>query len=354
MDLPPEAAGGMVISAWQYQHDWSSDSESSDDDSSRNSSSNDDKESMEIPPMSKRRSTEILMGKRQHHRRYTAFQNEALNKIVPPSSTKQAPTNEPDQIRPTTQPLFTIPKDDMNKASTKSPVLSSTAVQQPVLGIDNEGVNRIQTPVVHVNDTNAAEKLHSPRPQRYFRPSVTASEQPILNLPLYNHEYVHSRSYACLYRSMTGSMDYDVPDTSDSNFHDSIVRRPGFESVSKLLADDPLETQPIYRKYEELRYRIVFHIQHELSEMEAILRRMDEKIQYAIHSREISSEDSFITPSEEYQEQALAEMKQRRTLLLGRIFEKIQQYGKSHNCLIFCEILNLVRSCFVIVYWCAI
>ena len=224
-------------------------------------------------------------------------------------------------------------------AMSPSPSFQSAVSSNEAMQTEN---GRVQTPVVQVNDTSVTESLHSPRPQRYFRPSVTSSEEPVPSLPLYddmrnyagpgpfpNSQYNYSMNFE-------GQARYDYPEAHNhpSQDHplDTLYRLPGFESLSKTLAQNDSKLDPIYRGFGEIRHRIALHLQHEISQLEEALHKLDREIQNANTNDTATSVPSFsISPDGHfrgYVHQDVLLLKHKRTLLLGRIFEKLQQYGE--------------------------
>jgi hypothetical protein len=340
MENHSESTNENTVSAWSYRHDWSSDSCSSDEDSSRSSSA---EPAHSLHPLEKTSNalTTSESGVLQDGICRTASSNEAVraesgtfvlqNIINDQSKPAESATGRQSKLANTLKLEF---------AMSPSPSFQSAVSSNEGMQKDN---GRVQTPVVQVNDTSVAESLHSPRPQRYFRPSVTCSEEPVQSLPLYDdiRTYAGPGSFPTSQynysMNMEGHPRYDYPEAQNPSLQDhpldTLYRLPGFELISKALAQKASELDPIYRGFEEMRHRIALHLQHEISQLEEALHKLDREIQsVSTNDTATSTPPSLsISPDGHFRghvHQDVLLMKHQRTLLLGRIFEKLQQYGK--------------------------
>ncbi|KAL6167756.1 hypothetical protein ACJQWK_07160 [Exserohilum turcicum] len=88
---------------------------------------------------------------------------------------------------------------------------------------------------------------------------------------------------------------------------------------------------PVYRKFEHLNHRVLLHLQDETCELEEELRRLDECIAH------LSPKDpsGYAYPASRRNDARYGgELHFKRTELLGRIFQKLEQYSES-SCSIF-------------------
>jgi hypothetical protein len=348
MENHSESVNENSVTAWSYQHDWSSDSCSSDEDSSRSSTA-EPAHSLHRPEKPSKvwnmpKSVVLQEGVRSTTSSSEAPSTESgacvesqVAKVISDPVDNAIKTDSMDeQSRVASTAKLDFHK---NPPSPPSPPRSIAALEEK-MHTENE---RAQTPVVRVNDTSAAESLHSPRPQRYFRPSVTRSEDPAPSLPLYDD----IRAYTGLPHFPTSQYNYPIsnegqppytyPEAVNPSIQehplDTLNRLPGFESLSKTLSQQSSELDPIYRGFEEIRHRIALHLQHEISQLEDALHKLDREIQTtnASQTTNSTSPSSTIGPDGHlrgYMRHDVLLLKHKRTLLLGRIFEKIQQYGK--------------------------
>jgi peptidoglycan/xylan/chitin deacetylase (PgdA/CDA1 family) len=82
---------------------------------------------------------------------------------------------------------------------------------------------------------------------------------------------------------------------------------------------------PMYRKFEHLNHRVLLHLQDETSELEEELRNLDECIAQ-ITPRDA---DGYAYPASRRGDARFGgEMHFKRTELLGRIYQKLEQYSK--------------------------
>ena len=81
----------------------------------------------------------------------------------------------------------------------------------------------------------------------------------------------------------------------------------------------------MYRKFEHLNHRVLLHLQDETCELEEELRHLDECI------AQVSQKDAegYAYPASRRNDARYgSEMHFKRTELLGRIFQKLEQYSK--------------------------
>ncbi|KXT01653.1 hypothetical protein AC578_2760 [Pseudocercospora eumusae] len=111
-----------------------------------------------------------------------------------------------------------------------------------------------------------------------------------------------------------------VPDAPDS----SQVTIAGYEMLARELTNDSSSVKPMYRKFSYLNHRILLHLQDELQELEERLRIVDEIVAQLDHSSEQT------TPASRRGDAAFGgDWHHQRTLLLGRIFQKTEQYNRA-------------------------
>lgn len=113
-----------------------------------------------------------------------------------------------------------------------------------------------------------------------------------------------------------------APDTLDLA-HGNLT---GYEMLATELANRESSFKPLYRKFEYLHHRVLLHVQDELSELEEQLRAIDQTIAQI----DTGSCDGHKTPPSRRGEAFHGnEIHHRRTYLLGRIFQKTEQYNKA-------------------------
>jgi hypothetical protein len=104
---------------------------------------------------------------------------------------------------------------------------------------------------------------------------------------------------------------------------------------SKGGASSPGIIIPVYRKFEQLNHRVLLHLQDEICELEEELRYLDRCI------AQISPRDGtgHIQPASRRGDARYGnELHHRRTELLGRVFQKLEQYSESSALL--CHVTN--------------
>lgn len=107
----------------------------------------------------------------------------------------------------------------------------------------------------------------------------------------------------------------DAPDRSQ-------VTIAGYELLARELSTHDSAIKPIYRKFSYLNHRILLHLQDELQELEERLRTVDEIV--------AQSERESPQPASRRGDAAFGgDWHQQRTLLLGRIFQKTEQYNRA-------------------------
>jgi hypothetical protein len=95
---------------------------------------------------------------------------------------------------------------------------------------------------------------------------------------------------------------------------------------SKGGASSPGTIIPVYRKFEQLNHRVLLHLQDEICELEEELRYLDRCI------AQISPRDGtgHVQPASRRGDARYGnELHHRRTELLGRVFQKLEQYSES-------------------------
>ncbi|KAF7185568.1 hypothetical protein HII31_13065 [Pseudocercospora fuligena] len=111
-----------------------------------------------------------------------------------------------------------------------------------------------------------------------------------------------------------------VPDAPDP----SQVTIAGYEMLARELSNDSSSVKPMYRKFSYLNHRILLHLQDELQELEERLRTVDEIVAQLDHTSEQT------TPASRRGDAAFGgDWHHQRTLLLGRIFQKTEQYNRA-------------------------
>jgi hypothetical protein len=198
--------------------------------------------------------------------------------------------------------------------------------------------------------------LHSPRPQRNYRPTVTSGMEPS-PLPLYDQTvppfyysypgpWPHSPGYPLpnphlphghmYYPNPAGSPEGGEPPLRMSREDRKLA---GYELLASKLSRASREDLrdagpiPLYRRFEALNHRILLHLQDEISEMEEELNILDEDLAEEIHalspSTKVSKGQGSPPASRRADARLGGERHFRRTELLGRIFLKLGQYSKS-------------------------
>lgn len=100
----------------------------------------------------------------------------------------------------------------------------------------------------------------------------------------------------------------------------------GYELIAVKLTEAAPVIRPLYRKFEQLEHRVLLHLQDEISVLEERLRPLDEVLTQ--WSR--ADEETADKPSSRRQDLWHGtELHHRRTLLLGEIYLKLEQYRKS-------------------------
>jgi hypothetical protein len=178
MDLQSESTHFNVMNACDYQHDWSSDSDSSRQPSPRSSSAS--KHSVDNRDTGCDIVGSPKLGNLLKDDCYTAF-----------SQTNTCTSNTIcTAVQVTDDHLPTHEITDIESGSRAEKISEDVKLQLPMENqfscdealaarVEQNGSEpeRAQTPVLQIHDTSASESLHSPRPQRYLRPNVTNSEQ---------------------------------------------------------------------------------------------------------------------------------------------------------------------------------
>lgn len=96
----------------------------------------------------------------------------------------------------------------------------------------------------------------------------------------------------------------------------------GYELLARELSDRPHDITPMYRKFEYLHHRVLLHLQDELSELEEHLRITDEFL------TQLARNDSGSPANPASRRKEWYSGDHRRTDLLGRIFQKQEQYSE--------------------------
>jgi hypothetical protein len=82
---------------------------------------------------------------------------------------------------------------------------------------------------------------------------------------------------------------------------------------------------PAYRKFEQLNHRVLLHLQDEISELEEDLRQLDHDIAQASPGGQTGHHQPA---SRRGDTRYGNDLHSRRIALLGRIFQKLEQYSK--------------------------
>lgn len=208
--------------------------------------------------------------------------------------------------------------------------------------------------VQRLQDQEAAIKnhmLHSPQPKRSIRPQVNQlpSHRPSPALPLYDPRATSAvpsdhpfssptqplpHGDLAYYQAYTDAYDQEVQVNHQPRFHLDLQKKTvaGYEKLADKLSHstDTGETvvQPLYRRFERLNHRILLHLQDELSELEEELRGLDEMIAQTTAAK--APEESAMPPASRRADARYgSEFHFRRTQVLGKIYQKLQQYSKS-------------------------
>ncbi|GAB7346610.1 hypothetical protein MBLNU459_g1751t1 [Dothideomycetes sp. NU459] len=100
----------------------------------------------------------------------------------------------------------------------------------------------------------------------------------------------------------------------------------GYELMAAKLTEASPALRPLYRKFEHLGHRVLLHIQDEICELEEHLRVADE----CLTQLDCDSDGKNRRPaSRRVESQYGTELHHRRTLLLGQIFVKLEQYHRA-------------------------
>ncbi|KAK5704096.1 hypothetical protein LTR97_003109 [Elasticomyces elasticus] len=121
---------------------------------------------------------------------------------------------------------------------------------------------------------------------------------------------------------------YDIADRPPVPDAPDLSKRTlaGYEMLALELSTTESPVQPLYRKFEYLNHRILLHLQDELCELEEQLRTLDE----IIAQMSPASPESPRTPASRRGEAYNgSEIHHQRTILLGRIFIKTEQYNRA-------------------------
>jgi hypothetical protein len=207
--------------------------------------------------------------------------------------------------------------------------------------------------------------LHSPQPKRSIRPQVNQlpSHRPSPALPLYDpratsavpsdHPFsspTHPLPHGDLayYQAYTDAYDQDIQVHHPPRFQPDMQKKTiaGYEKLADKLSHSTSTServvQPLYRRFERLNHRILLHLQDELSELEEELRGLDEMI--AQTTAAMSPEDTTMPPASRRADARYgSEFHFRRTQVLGKVYQKLQQYSKSY-CVSHTPELRLIRS----------
>lgn len=177
------------------------------------------------------------------------------------------------------------------------------------------------------------ESLHSPQPQRHFRPPVSSPDvhQP---LPLFAHQaalthisppfppFRKSHIPAPTLFPVAVTQAPEAPQAPPAR----VSRSHNFDILAARLSQGSQNPVPIYRRFEELNHRILLHLQDDLSALETELKEMDDAIEH-IGSTRSDSETSAMEVPWCSDAQDREELEFRRTELLARVFVKLGQYG---------------------------
>jgi hypothetical protein len=103
----------------------------------------------------------------------------------------------------------------------------------------------------------------------------------------------------------------------------------GYELLATELSGKPPHLKgivPMYRKFEHLNHRVLLHLQDETSELEEELRHLDE----CIAQTSPRDAEGYVYPASRRNDARYGgELHFKRTELLGRIFQKLEQYNRA-------------------------
>jgi hypothetical protein len=216
----------------------------------------------------------------------------------------------------------------------------------------------LSLPIVIEADHN---HLHSPTPQRRYRPQVTVPYEPpplplyaepmAMNDPAYNkvrasHPWMFSNAaqnfpgeHSEEFRSST-ALSFSQFDAAESEELD------GFDGLADSLVNED-ELSPLYRRFQVLNHRVLLHLQDEISQMETSLfskdeaiHNLSEKLKHRKQAKraqrttenassgdcDAKSESQTYRPMSSSMNRLVTQLEM-RTELLGRIFVKLGQYS---------------------------
>lgn len=263
-------------------------------------------------------------------------------------------------------------EDDGSSSSDSESDDEPDSIMQYRVGSQEEDLH-LQAELQEKEEQAGEHILQSPQPRRYHsftRPRYDV--QPgIPGMPYYSDPYSlqHSYSYPPMPRPpMNGSAMYPGyyqpyshrnfasrrASAADANMTDDLgnATLAGYELLASKLSEqagpksgdgeDERQITPLYRRFEFLNHRILLHLQDEIAEMEEELRRIDEAIaqqqQQQQHMQTSAQTDTTKTPKESPPKiqgsrrddiRSGLELCERRTMLLGRIYTKLEQYNKA-------------------------
>jgi hypothetical protein len=102
----------------------------------------------------------------------------------------------------------------------------------------------------------------------------------------------------------------------------------GYELLARELSEENPTVEPMYRRFAYLNHRLLLHMQDELQDMEERLRTYDEIIAQ-MESCPTPEGQTRPPPSRRMDAFNGSEVHHQRTLLLGRIFQKMEQYNRA-------------------------
>ncbi|KAF2102018.1 hypothetical protein NA57DRAFT_53952 [Rhizodiscina lignyota] len=173
-------------------------------------------------------------------------------------------------------------------------------------------------------------------PQPIPRPSLNGST----SYPPYSQAYPYS-GYPTRRASMVDDHRGDTTAKTTLAGYELLALKLSEQTGSKHMGVNKGEEEvtPLYRRFEFLNHRILLHLQDEIAELEEELRRIDEAIaqrqqhvQNSMNAETAKSSDEStprIAASRRDDARAGGELCERRTMLLGRIYNKLAQYNKA-------------------------
>lgn len=168
--------------------------------------------------------------------------------------------------------------------------------------------------------TESGDAASSDRVSHHYRGRATLAHEHVSYPPSPSqyHAPLHSSSDAYAYLDNQDGHLPPAPEAPDL----SKTTLTGYELLARELSDRPHNITPLYRKFEYLHHRVLLHLQDELSELEEHLRITDEFL------TQLARNDSGSPANPASRRKEWYSGDHRRTDLLGRIFQKQEQYSE--------------------------